>query len=81
MAGVRDGERRSGYCRERSSKSAKASAPMNNCAVTKPHTVESSIILKYILVTLKIKNNVKKMYLIFKVITGICWNHLAFCKI
>lgn len=54
---------------------------MNNCSVTKPHTIENSIILKYILVTLKMKNNVKKMYLIFKVITGICWNHLAFRKI
>lgn len=27
------------------------------------------------------EKKVEKMYLIFKVITGICWNHLAFCKI
>lgn len=51
---------------------------MNNCSLTKPHTVEISIIMKCIIITLKRKKKVKNMYLIFKVTTGIMLESFGF---
>lgn len=42
-----------------------------HCSLTShTHTAEIFVILKYIIITLKREKNVKKMYLILKVITS-----------